>query len=109
MLHLVHGSCDKVGLCPLRKQYESYKAPSYNETQVRREFIDPLFKALGWDIDNEEGLALMRPSLILVAALLLVACDGGIFVRGVVRRSGGESDVRRPGLPRADGRAQIRG
>ena len=30
---------------------------SYNETQIRREFIDPLFKALGWDIDNSQGFA----------------------------------------------------
>ncbi len=36
---------------------EAYKSPAYNETQVRREFIDPLFKALGWDIDNELGYA----------------------------------------------------
>jgi hypothetical protein len=27
------------------------------ETQVRREFIDPFFKALGWDVDNEAGYA----------------------------------------------------
>ncbi len=32
-----------------------YRAPAYNETQVRREFIDPMFKALGWDINNEKG------------------------------------------------------
>jgi predicted type IV restriction endonuclease len=32
---------------------ESYKSGAYNETQVRREFIDPLFKLLGWDVDNE--------------------------------------------------------
>lgn len=32
--------------------YERYKSLAYNETQVRREFIDPFFKALGWDIDN---------------------------------------------------------
>ncbi len=37
---------------------ESYQAASsYNETQLRREFLDPLFKALGWDIDNEQRLA----------------------------------------------------
>jgi hypothetical protein len=35
----------------------AYEAPQYNETQVRREFIDPLFKALGWDIDNTQGYA----------------------------------------------------
>ena len=38
-------------------QYESYKKSDYNETLTRRDFIDPFFKALGWDIDNEEGYA----------------------------------------------------
>ncbi len=36
---------------------EDYLSPAYNEAQVRREFIDPLFKALGWDIYNEQGFA----------------------------------------------------
>ncbi len=36
---------------------EAYRAGHYNETQLRREFIDPFFKALGWDIDNEQGNA----------------------------------------------------
>jgi hypothetical protein len=36
---------------------EAYKSGHYNETQVRREFLDPFFKALGWDIDNEQGYA----------------------------------------------------
>jgi len=35
----------------------SYRSSEYNETQARREFIDPFFKALGWDIDNEQGYA----------------------------------------------------
>jgi len=35
----------------------AYKQGKYNETQVRREFIDPMFKELGWDIDNEQGYA----------------------------------------------------
>jgi len=34
---------------------ESYKKGSYNETQVRREFIDPFFEELGWDIANKKG------------------------------------------------------
>jgi type I restriction-modification system DNA methylase subunit len=38
-------------------QYESYKQADYNETQTRRDFIDPFFKALGWDVDNSEGYA----------------------------------------------------
>ena len=40
-----------------RRNQADYKNPAYNETQVRREFIDPLFKALGWDVDNEQGYA----------------------------------------------------
>jgi len=36
---------------------DAYKQGKYNETQVRREFIDPFFKALGWDVDNEQGYA----------------------------------------------------
>lgn len=39
------------------EQFESYKKSDYNETQTRRDFIDPFFKALGWDIDNENGYA----------------------------------------------------
>lgn len=39
------------------EQIESYSAASYNETQVRREFVDPFFKALGWDVDNTQGYA----------------------------------------------------
>jgi len=30
----------------------AYKRGQFNETQLRREFIDPFFKALGWDVDN---------------------------------------------------------
>jgi len=36
---------------------EAYHSTEYNETQLRREFIDPFFEALGWDVDNEQGYA----------------------------------------------------
>ena len=36
---------------------ESYLSGKYKETPVRREFIDPLFVALRWDIDNSQGYA----------------------------------------------------
>lgn len=39
------------------EQFDSYKKSDYNETLTRRDFIDPFFKALGWDIDNEKGYA----------------------------------------------------
>ncbi|MCD6328282.1 N-6 DNA methylase [bacterium] len=36
---------------------DSYRSGSYNEARVRVEFIDPMFKALGWDVSNEAGYA----------------------------------------------------
>ncbi len=40
-----------------REHAEAYRAGRYHETQLRREFIDPLFSALGWDMDNSQGYA----------------------------------------------------
>ena len=36
---------------------DTYRSHGYNETETRREFIDPFFKALDWDIDNNQGYA----------------------------------------------------
>ncbi len=36
---------------------EAYRSPDYNETQLRREFLDPSFTALGWDVENTRGYA----------------------------------------------------
>ncbi|MDR1970640.1 MAG: N-6 DNA methylase [Treponema sp.] len=38
-------------------QIESYKSPAYNETQLRRDFLDKFIKILGWDVDNEKAYA----------------------------------------------------
>ena len=39
------------------EQILSYKKSDYNEAQTRKDFIDPFFKALGWDMDNSQGHA----------------------------------------------------
>jgi len=39
------------------RNIEAYHSPAYNETQLRREFIDPFFEALGWDVMNKAGFA----------------------------------------------------
>jgi predicted type IV restriction endonuclease len=36
---------------------EAYRGQGYNETQVRQEFINPFFEALGWDVRNKSGHA----------------------------------------------------
>lgn len=33
----------------------AYRAGDYKETEVRREFVDPFFTALGWDVANTAG------------------------------------------------------
>lgn len=40
-----------------RLHRDEYILDSYKETRLRREFLDPMFKSLGWDIDNEQGFA----------------------------------------------------
>lgn len=39
------------------RHLDDYKSGTFNEAQVRQEFVNPLFKCLGWDMDNEQGLA----------------------------------------------------
>jgi len=34
---------------------ETYLKANYNETQLRADFLDPLFELLGWDIKNTQG------------------------------------------------------
>lgn len=35
----------------------TYKNNNYNETETRNEFIDPFWKALGWDLENKAKLS----------------------------------------------------
>jgi len=39
------------------RNIEAYRSQQYNETQLRREFIDPFFDELGWDVTNKAGYA----------------------------------------------------
>jgi predicted type IV restriction endonuclease len=43
----------------LVRKYEAdrdhYLSDGYNEAQLRADFLDPLFVALGWDITNSKG------------------------------------------------------
>ncbi|OGW66536.1 MAG: hypothetical protein A3H49_06745 [Nitrospirae bacterium RIFCSPLOWO2_02_FULL_62_14] len=36
---------------------DEYKKSGLNETQLRREYLDPFFEALGWDVANQQGHA----------------------------------------------------
>jgi hypothetical protein len=46
-----------------------YRRADYNETQARRELIDPLFEALGWDVAHRlvyELYELMEEEIAIV-------------------------------------------
>jgi hypothetical protein len=36
---------------------DTYHRAGYNETLLRRDFLDPFFEALGWDMTNRQGYA----------------------------------------------------
>ena len=38
-------------------QRAAYRSGKYNETQLRRDFLDPLFEALGWDMTNRKNFS----------------------------------------------------
>ncbi len=55
-----------MGTCPdavkrlierFNQQSDQVRSPDYNETQLRIDFINPLFAQLGWDMDNTQGYA----------------------------------------------------
>ena len=51
------------------EQRADYAVGRYNETQLRRDFLDPLFKALGWDVDNERGYSESHREVLHEAAI----------------------------------------
>ncbi len=50
---------------------ETYLAPTYNESQVRLDFIDPLFEALGWDVRNVAGLNAFDREVLVESGIVI--------------------------------------
>lgn len=46
-----------------------YRTPRFNETQVRNEFLDPLFEILGWDIRNASNKSTCEREVLLEESL----------------------------------------
>lgn len=38
------------------RQHPTFTSPDYNEATLRADFLDPFFRALGWDVGNQKGL-----------------------------------------------------
>jgi len=52
-----------------------YRRGRYNETMVRREYIDPMFTALGWDVANRAGYAEAYKDVVHEDAIKIGAPD----------------------------------
>ena len=50
---------------------DAYSSGRYNETHLRRKFLDPFFEALGWDIFNKQGYAELYKDFIHKDSLLI--------------------------------------
>ncbi len=47
-----------IKLCEIFADHrEHFRSGNYNEFQLRKQFLDPFFEALGWDMANSQGLA----------------------------------------------------
>ncbi len=40
-----------------KENIDQYRQSTYKEAQARKEFIDPLFSAFGWDVSNDDKRA----------------------------------------------------
>ena len=62
----------KVSVEKLVRRFEAdkshYLSKSYSEAQARVDFISPFFKALGWDMENEDGLPHHAREVVVEAA-----------------------------------------
>jgi predicted type IV restriction endonuclease len=79
----------KVLVARFEEHKDVYTSGRYNETQVRQEFINPFFKLLGWDVDNEHGYAEQYKDVIHEDAIKIgghtKAPDYGFRIGGVTK------------------------
>ena len=52
-----------------------YRSPRYNEAQLRHEFLDKFFEALGWDVYNKHGYSLDSRDVIVEDSVEVAATD----------------------------------
>src|SRR5579864_312368 len=88
-----------------RAHEAEYRAPHYNETQVREELINPLFIALGWDVTNQRGQAADRKDVILEDTVkiggIAKAPDYGFYLDGQRKFF---VEAKKPSVPISGGR-----
>ena len=91
---------------------DAYRSGRYNEAQLRQEFLDPFFEALGWDVYNKNGYSLEYRDVVIEesleigeheqgAGLRLQDRQGAQVLRGSQEAGRGYPVRHPPGLPAA--------
>ncbi len=57
------------------RNIETYRSPAFNETELRVEFVNPFWMALGWDMDNKNDYAMAYRDVIHEDAIKVGAPD----------------------------------
>jgi hypothetical protein len=57
------------------QQRDQVCSPDYNETQLRIDFINPMFRELGWDIDNTQRYAEQYCEVVHEDRVLVAGAD----------------------------------
>lgn len=58
LIHTMSAPDAVLKLCETFAEHrQHFRSGNYNEFQLRKQFLDPLFEALGWDMANSQGLA----------------------------------------------------
>lgn len=82
------------------EHHEVYTSASYNETQLRDDFLNPFFVALGWDVDNTSGYAEAYRDVVKEEAL---RTEDGVKAPDFTFRIGGVRkffvEAKRPSVP----------
>ena len=60
------------------EQHEDYRSGRYNEAQLRQDFLNPFFQALGWDVHNQRGYSEAYGEVIHQAAIKVA--EGGKYM-----------------------------
>jgi hypothetical protein len=77
-------------------QRAAYRSGRYNETQLRRDFLDPLFEALGWDMTNRKNYSEKYREVIHEVS---VEIEGHAKAADYSFQSGGSIHFVTPGQP----------
>src|SRR5712692_11901845 len=62
-----------------------YGSTNYPEAQVRTDFLSPLFRALGWDVENRAGLSYSQREVIEEKGPTLGRPDYNYRISGITR------------------------